>query len=618
MSLPTVPPALGFLAAAAIAAGVDRRVGHAVGAVVATATLAWVFAVPAGAALPARLFGFDVVVVAVDPFSRAAGGVFAFVALADVAYSYGTGASGRETATALAYVGASLGAVFAGDWLTLVVWWELMAVAATVLVWQSPGAVRAGYRYAVYHQLGGAALAAGVLLHYTRVGSFVFGDGITDGLPLLLALLGVGMNVGFLGVHVWIVDTYPRPSVASTVVLSGFTTKVGAYTLVRLLPGERLVVAYLGGAMVLVGVTLAVLQTDVRRLLSYHVVSQVGYMVAGIGLATAAGRAGGVAHLVNNVLYKTLLFMIAGAIVVETGRESLKEVGGLGRRMRRTAAAFAVAALAITGVPGFAGFVSKGFVTTAVDAAGAEPLWWALQVGAVGTVVSFVKFGYYAFVRAAPADATAGEGEGTGAGPADDSIERTADGSDVDPGDGMGGGTDDASDEPDDRTDDASDEPVGSTGVGPAVTVAFALLAVPCVGFGVAPGLFASGLPAGVSTSSVFSTAKLTDAAVITVAGVGAFALLKRPLARVTAVPDLDALYHPAGAFLLDAGSRAVSVAGGAAERTAARAVAAVTAAVSAPDALDRVGIPRTTIGTGVLLLALVVVLGLVTLLWPG
>jgi multicomponent Na+:H+ antiporter subunit D len=150
------------------------------------------------------------------------------------------------------------------------------------------------------------------------------------------------------------------------------------------------------------------------------------------------------------------------------------------------------------------------------------------------------------------------------------------------------------------------------------VTAAFALLAVPCVAFGVAPGLFASGLPAGVSTSSVFSTAKLTDAAVITVAGVGAFAAVRRPLARVTAVPDLDALYHPAGALLRDAGSRAVSVAGGVTERTAARAVTAVTAAVSDPDALDRAGIPRTTIGTGVLLVAPVVVLGLVALLWPG
>ena len=576
--LTAMPPWLPVFAAAAVVAlvgrhtgrGGGRRAGHVFAAVTAAGVAGWLYVVPAGAHLGTRLFGFEVVLFAVDPFSRAVGLVLAVAAVANVAYAHGTGASTRATATALCYVGASLGAVFAGDWLTLVVWWELMAVTATALVWQSPEAVRAGYRYAVYHQLGGATLVAGVLLHYARVGTFLFGDGLATGLPgaglaaglpTTLALLGVGMNVGFLGLHVWVVDAYPRPHVATTVFLSGFTTKVGVYTLVRVDPDGRLV-ATMGAAMVLVGVTMAVLQTDVRRLLSYHIVSQVGYMVVGIGLATAAGRAAGIAHLVNNVLYKTFLFMVAGVVILATGRESLKKVGGLGRELPVTAVAFVVAALSITGIPGFAGFVSKGFVTSATDAAGGDALYWALQVGAVGTVVSFVKFGYYAFLRDAP------DGQ------------SVADGT-----------------------------------VGPAVAVAFAVLAVPCVVFGLAPGVFAAILPPGVSTAGVFSVSKLTDAVVITAVGTVAFAAIRRPLARVTAVPDLEALYHPAGRRLLDATNRTSARVGETLDRTGHRLLVAAYATAVDPDTFDDLALTRPTIGSAVLLLVVVAALGLVVVL---
>lgn len=568
--LATIPPALVFLVAAAVAT-VDRWVAHAVGAVVSLAALPWILTVPAGAHLPVRAFGatpfgFDVVLFAVDPVSRAVGAVFALVALANVLYAYGAGASTHQTATTLTYIGASLGAVFAGDWLTLVIWWELMAAAATALLWQSVSSVRAGYRYAIYHQLGGVALVAGVFLQYTRTGTFLMSDGVVSGLPLLLVVLGVGMNAGFLGFHVWIVDAYTGPDVTTTVVLSGFTTKVGVYTLIRTLPDQSLAVAYLGGAMVLVGVTMAVLQTDMRRLLSYHIVSQVGYMVAGIGLGTTAGTAGGTAHLVNNVLYKTLLFMVAGIVVLETGRESLKKVGGLGRRLPATTIAFAVAALAITGIPGFSGFVSKGFVTSATTATGADPLWWALQIGAVGTVISFVKFGYYAFLRPAPDDAGGNE-----------------------------------------RVNES--RPLGTD---PAVTLAFALLAVPCVVFGLAPGVLVAILPGGVSTSSVFSVSKLIDAVVITIVGVGCFALIRRPLKRVTAVPDLDRLYHPVGRLVHDGLSRTIATGGTRLQRAAGRAVSGINAVLSDPERFDEAGLGRTSIGTGVLLVALVATLALV------
>lgn len=574
MTLATLlPPATVFLLAAGLAVVVDdRRITHLLGVVAATAALGWIAVVPPGDHLAIRVLGgtstgFDVLLLAVDPISRPVGGAFSVAALAGVSFGYGVNASTRQTATALVYVGCAVGAVFAGDWLTLVVWWESLAVAAMLLLWQSPLAIRVGYRYAVYHQLGGACLVAGVFLQFARTGTFLMTDGaggtvagVAPGLPELLVAFGVGVNVGLFGLHVWIVDAYPRPHVATTVVLSAFTTKVGVYTLTRVFPDGATALASVGGATVLIGVTMAILQTDVRRLLSYHVVSQVGYMVVGVGLG-GGGVAAGVAHLLNNVLYKTLLFVVAGVIVVETGRESLKEIAGRGRRLPSVAVGFTVAALAITGIPGLSGFLSKGLVTSAATAAGREPLWWALQIGAVGTVVSFAKFGYYAFLRSAP--------------------------------DGAG----------DTAVDDGDADSERSREAGPAVTVAVWVLAVPCVVFGVAPELFAAVLPPGVSVATSFSAAKLIQAVVITAVGVALFAVTRRPLARVTAVPDLDRLYHPLGRRLQDAASGAVVTVGEATARTVGRIGRTAYRVTSDPTRLEEVGAGRATVGRSVLLL---------------
>ncbi|MCU4718771.1 proton-conducting transporter transmembrane domain-containing protein [Halapricum hydrolyticum] len=548
-----VPPAVFLLVAAAVTAVVPRRIGHAAGVLAALGALVVALTTPLGTVTDATLFGFPARPVAVDGFARVVGGVLAFIAAANTVYAYGSGADRQETAIALAYAGASLGAVFAGDWLTLVVCWELMAVAATVLVWRST-AGRAGYRYAVYHQIGGALLIAGVVAHYAATGSFVYAAGIATGLPRVLATAGVLVNVGMLGVHVWIVDTYPRPSVTTSVVLCGFTTKVGVYTLVRVVPGRNVLLAYAGGTMLLFGVTMAILQTDFRRLLSYHIVSQVGYMVAGVGVASGLGYGGAMAHLANNVLYKTLLFMIAGVVLIETGTENLKRLGGLGRAMPATAAAFAVAALAISGIPGFSGFVSKGMVVDSVDAAGLDALWWMLLVGGVGTVISFAKIAYYAFVRA----------------------------------------------------DQYGHDPGRAT---PAQITAMGGIAAVVVGFGLFPDLLLDLLPAGRDAAKVFAASQFEKALGIAAVGLVAFAVLRRPLKRITAVPDLDSVYHPAGAVLRDSVVRAAT---GVAD-TLGRSRRSTGVAIYRAASVD-VGRPA-SIGRSVLLLTLVAALVVVFLL---
>jgi len=416
------PPVLVALAMVAVWV-LPRRVGHglAVGLLAGLAALAGF--VPEGAHLPVVLFEvFEAELFYVDGPSRLMGVVFGIVGAASVLYAYASEASAEQTAIALSYVAVSVGAVFAGDWLALVFFWELMAVTSTALVWHhgTPTAIRSGYRYAVLHGIGGSLLLVAVVAQYALTGTLAYtGEGIVAGLPALVAAVGIGVNVGFLGLHTWLPDTYPSPHFAASVFLSVYTTKTGVYALYRAFPEGQLAIAYMGGAMALFGALAAVLQDDMRRMMSYSIQSQVGYMVAAIGVGGALATAGTFAHVFNHILYKSLLFMVAGVIIYRTGVERLRELGGLATKMPLTAVAFLVGALSIAGLPGFSGFVSKGMILKAAHGLNdGNLLWWILLVAGVGTALTLAKFGYFAFVRGpytgAVRDATPGQSAAMG------------------------------------------------------------------------------------------------------------------------------------------------------------------------------------------------------------
>jgi multicomponent Na+:H+ antiporter subunit D len=347
----------------------------------------------------------------------------------------------------------------------------------------------------------------------------------TPGLPTALAVLGVGVNLGFLGLHYWVPDTYPRPHVAVSLVLAGYTTKVAVYALLRLLPDGATLVAFVGAATVVYAVWMAILQTDLRRLLSYHIVSQVGYMVTAVGVGTAAGTAGAVAHLTTHVVYKALLFAVAGALVYRTGTESLDRLGGLARRTPVTFAAFLVAALAIAGVPGFSGFVSKGLVVASVEGVAGDVLWWALVVGGVGTALSFAKVGYYVFVRPAP-------------------------------------------------------EPVPVRPAPRLLTATLVVLAVPSVAFGLAPGLLFGLVPGGAAGFQPYATSELTKATLVAGAGVAAFLLVRRRLGDLPDT-DVDRLLHPVAFRLANDTARGLLAVGRRADDAVVTGVAAAGAALT-------------------------------------
>jgi multicomponent Na+:H+ antiporter subunit D len=575
---PLVPPFVPVLLAAVLLPFLGRRAGHALGVLATAVVVPYVWLSPAGQHVAVRLFGFEAVLYNVDPFSTLMGLIFGFIGAVAVLYSWYSEASSLQTAFALSYVGTSLGAVFGGDWLSLIFFWELMAITSTLLVWDHGGrAVRAGFRYALLHGIGGTLLLGAVVWHYVAVGSFLFSaapGGMAGAVAPLLAAVGIGVNVGFVGLHTWLPDTYPRPHIAASVFLCVFTTKTGVYGMYRAFPDGHVAIAYMGGVMAVFGATYALFQNDMRRLLSYHIQSQVGYMVAGVGIGTALGQAGAMAHVFNHILYKALLFMTAGVVIYRTGTESLKKLGGLGREMPVTAGAFTVAALSIAGFPLFNGFVSKGIVISASHydfpagpAAIGEftTLELLLLLGSVGTFLSFIKFGYYAFLHgeydSSVADANRGQ------------------------------------------------------------TVAMVSVAALCLFYGVFDGALFALLPHDVTDASVVSKVYVTftvdhvvEGLVLAAIGLVGFVLIKKPLSAVGRVPDVDSLYNPAALY----GTRAVVV--GTTEVYAAvdRAVVATTRAVG--DAVkhpervverltgrDTVQL-RVDIGTSIALVTLVIV----------
>jgi len=493
-TLGTVPPGLVVIAAALLVPLCSRRVGHALGLAATVGVVGWAGVIPAGTYLDVQFLGFEAILFNVDDFSRLMALIFAFIGAIGVIYSYATEAENRQTAFALGYVGTSIGAVFAGDWLTFVFFVELMGVASTLLVWQYGGeAVRAGFRYALWHGLGGSLILAGIVWHYVEIGSFLFSEasGIEPGIPALLYALGFGVNVGYVGFHVWLPDTYPRPHIAASVFLCVYTTKTGVYGLYRGFPDGHLWLAYMGGAMAVFGAFSALLQNDMRRLLSYHIQSQVGYMVAGVGVGTALATSGAFAHVFNHILYKSLLFMCAGAIIYRTGTSSLKQLGGLWREMPLTAVVFGVAALSIAGFPGFNGFVSKGMVVNATHKEHLNALWYILLLGGVGTFLSFIKFGYYAFFH--------GEATQTVSGPGLNLGQKTAMGS----------------------------------------------VAALCVTYGLYPDALFSILPGkGAEKAHPFTIPHIAEGLILATLGVVGFAILKKPLSKVGRVPDVDAVYN--------------------------------------------------------------------------
>jgi multicomponent Na+:H+ antiporter subunit D len=393
--LPAVPLFLAALAALVL----PRRAGQLALLAGPLAGAGILATLEPGATLTLPFFAYELVPLRADGLARAFGWVFLSAAFLAALYGWST-MQRDERVAASAYAGAAIGVVFAGDLLTLFVFWELKAIASAFVIWagRTPRTSGAGMRYLLVHVAGGSVLLGGVLWHLVTTGSLEFTLFDMANGASWVVLLAFAVSAAIPPLHAWIADAYPESTPSGTVFLSAYTTKAGVYALARGFAGTDLLI-WVGVAMAIYGVIYAILEDDIRRLLAYHIVSQVGFMVAAIGVGSAAAIDGATAHAFAHILYKGLLLMGAGAVLHATGRSRLSQLGGLARSLPWVGVLYMVAALSISGVPLFSGFVSKELAVDAMAADGAVTAQYLLKFVSVGTFLSTaLKLPYFTWL----------------------------------------------------------------------------------------------------------------------------------------------------------------------------------------------------------------------------
>ena len=367
------------------------------------ASLAALLALGEGEFGRVSIFSYELTLVRIDGLSRIFGWLFHIAAFIGLIFAR-RGGSALEDAAALVYAGAAIGAVQAGDLITLFVFWELLALSSVFLVWArgTERSYRAGIRYLIVQVGSGVVLLAGIIAHARATGSVAFdhlGTGMlaTGTLGTNLILLGIGIKAAFPLLHNWLTDAYPEATYSGAVFLSAFTTKVAVYALARGYQGEDVLI-WVGVVMTMFPIFYAVIENDLRRVLGYSMINQIGFMVCGVGIGTEMAVNGAVAHAFNDVLFKGLLFMSTGALLYRAGTTKCSELGGLYKSMPKTAALCIVGAASISAFPLFSGFVSKSMVMAAALEQNLDIVWLFLLFASAGVLHhAGIKIPFYGF-----------------------------------------------------------------------------------------------------------------------------------------------------------------------------------------------------------------------------
>ena len=357
-----------------------------------------IWQLPFGQGWTYQLFGHELTLLRVDRLSKVFGYVFTINAFA--AFLFALHLRTRfEHIAALLYIGASLGAVFAGDLISLYLFWEVMAIASTFLILArgTKTSLQAGFRYVLVHLFGGLCFLAGILLYIQATGSVAFDAFTWRGLPTWLILIGFLVNAAAPPFSAWLSDAYPEASVTGGIILTAYTTKTAVYTLIRGFPGWEILMV-VGCFMAVYGIIYAILENDMRRILAYSIINQVGFMICGIGIGTALAINGATAHAFSHIIYKALLWMSAGAVLQLTGRSKCTDLGGLYKTMPLTLIFGCIGALAISSFPGFSGYTSKPMIIEAGIHEGLYWVWLILEIASAGVFLhAGIKFPYFVF-----------------------------------------------------------------------------------------------------------------------------------------------------------------------------------------------------------------------------
>lgn len=394
-----IPPCVALFAGAAVLGVAQGRIRTATMLVAPLVALGLVWLTPDTSWSIGSWLGHDLVLVRGDRLSRWFGTVFSIMAFAGGLFALNQ-PNRLETSAAQAYAGGALGVVFAGDLITTFVFWEVMALASTAVVWGGgPENRQAGLRYLVMHLFGGVLLMIGIAGEIQASGSAAFTAMQPDSLARWLILAGFLINAGAPPLSAWLPDAYPRASYSGMVVLSAFTTKTSVFVLLRGFPGAEVLI-WIGLFMVFYGIVYAILENDMRRILAYSIVNQVGFMITGIGIGTQLALNGAAAHAFAHIIYKALLLMSAGSVLYMTGRSKCTQLGGLFRSMKLTTVCGIIGALAISAVPLTSGFVTKSMIGSAAEARHLALVWYLLAAGSAGVFLhAGIKFPWFVFFQ---------------------------------------------------------------------------------------------------------------------------------------------------------------------------------------------------------------------------
>ncbi|MFH1242518.1 MAG: Na(+)/H(+) antiporter subunit D [Pseudomonadota bacterium] len=394
----TVPPAAIFILGALLVPFLKGKVKKAYLLILPVVGFMNLISIPEGTHWVVRFIGYDLVLAKVDRLSLVFGYIFHLISFIAILYALHI-KDDLQYVAGLVYAGSALGVVFAGDLFSFFAFWEMLTVASIFLIWsrRTRASLEAGFRYLMVHAAGGLCLLAGIVLYVNQTGSIQFGYMGLTGLASYLIFIGFGLNCAWPVLHPWLTDAYPEATITGTVFLSAFTTKAAVYALARAFPGTEALI-WIGAIMTGFPIFYAVIENNLRRVLAYSLINQVGFMVVGIGIGTHLSLNGAVAHAFNDVLFKALLFMAMGAVMYRTGKINGTDLGGLYKTMPLTCIFCMVGAASISAFPLFSGFVSKSMVMEAAAKGNLKIIWFILLFASAGVFHhAGIKIPYFAF-----------------------------------------------------------------------------------------------------------------------------------------------------------------------------------------------------------------------------
>jgi len=394
----TVPPAVIFIVGGLLVPFFKGKWKSAYLLLIPVVGFINLISIPEGTHWIVRFLGYDLVFGKIDRLSLLFGYIFHLITFIALLYALHVKDDLQHVA-GLIYAGSSLGVIFAGDLFSFFVFWEMLTVSSVMLIWtrRTRASLYSGYRYLLVHAAGGLCLLAGIVLYVNQTGSIEFGYIGLNGLGSYLIFLGFGLNCAWPILHPWLTDAYPEATITGAIFLSAFTTKTAVYALARAFPGTEALI-WIGAVMTGFPIFYAVIENDLRRVLAYSLINQVGFMVCGIGIGTALAINGAVAHVFNDVLFKALLFMSMGAVMYRTGKINGTALGGLYRTMPLTCIFCMVGAASISAFPLFSGFVSKSMVMDAAAEGHMRVIWFILLFASAGVFHhAGIKIPFFAF-----------------------------------------------------------------------------------------------------------------------------------------------------------------------------------------------------------------------------